>query len=113
MPRPPQHTPSQCLEGTLRREHAPPPPRPLCGLCGAVATHPTATTQPTTDTHPPPAPSRPSPPRRRSEPVLSALVNTVFYGKPPSMAKACMLLPIVGGVAFASLKKGEIGRAHV
>merc|ERR1711998_352153 len=38
-------------------------------------------------------------------PVLSALVNTVFYGKPPSMAKVFCLFFIVGGVAFASLKK--------
>jgi solute carrier family 35 protein E1 len=46
---------------------------------------------------------------KAGEPVLSALVNTLFYGKPPSMAKAVMLLPIVGGVAFASLKKGADG----
>ena len=43
------------------------------------------------------------------EPVLSAFVNTVFYKKPPSMAKFIMLIPIVGGVAFASLKKDETG----
>ena len=41
--------------------------------------------------------------------MLSAIVNTIFYGKPPSIAKAFMLLPIVGGVAFASLKKGADG----
>merc|ERR1712129_238260 len=35
----------------------------------------------------------------------SALVNTVFYGKPPSALKALCLPVIVGGVAFASLKK--------
>merc|ERR1711865_1028808 len=46
---------------------------------------------------------------KAGEPVLSAIVNTLFYGKPPSMAKAFMLLPIVGGVAFASLKKGADG----
>jgi solute carrier family 35 protein E1 len=46
---------------------------------------------------------------KAGEPVLSAIVNTIFYGKPPSMAKAFMLLPIVGGVAFASLKKGADG----
>jgi solute carrier family 35 protein E1 len=46
---------------------------------------------------------------KAGEPVLSAMVNTIFYGKPPSMAKAFMLLPIVGGVAFASLKKGADG----
>merc|ERR1712203_1299266 len=42
---------------------------------------------------------------KAGEPVLSALVNTFFYGKPPSIAKFICLLPIVGGVAFASLKK--------
>jgi len=42
---------------------------------------------------------------KAGEPVLSALVNTVFYGKPPSFAKILMLIPIVGGVMFASLKK--------
>ena len=40
---------------------------------------------------------------------MSALVNTTFYGKPPSKAKFVCLLFIVGGVAFASLKKGEDG----
>uniref|UniRef100_A0A7S0AUF4 Sugar phosphate transporter domain-containing protein n=1 Tax=Minutocellus polymorphus TaxID=265543 RepID=A0A7S0AUF4_9STRA len=42
---------------------------------------------------------------KSGEPVLSALVNTVFYGKPPSNAKVGCLPIIVGGVAFASLKK--------
>merc|ERR1712060_953533 len=42
---------------------------------------------------------------KAGEPVLSALVNTVFYGKAPSFAKTLCLFPIVGGVAFASLKK--------
>ena len=42
---------------------------------------------------------------KSGEPVLSALVNTVFYGKPPSNAKIGCLPIIVGGVAFASLKK--------
>lgn len=42
---------------------------------------------------------------KAGEPVLSALVNTVFYGKPPSFMKTLCLFPIVGGVAFASLKK--------
>jgi len=46
---------------------------------------------------------------KAGEPVLAAFVNTVFYKKAPSMAKALMLLPIVGGVAFASLKKNEAG----
>jgi len=42
---------------------------------------------------------------KAGEPVVSALVNTVFYGKPPSALKALCLPVIVGGVAFASLKK--------
>ena len=42
---------------------------------------------------------------KAGEPVLSAFVNTVFYGKPPSMAKVVCLFFIVAGVAFASLKK--------
>jgi solute carrier family 35 protein E1 len=46
---------------------------------------------------------------KSGEPVLSALVNTVFYGKPPSNAKIACLPIIVGGVAFASLKKGADG----
>lgn len=41
---------------------------------------------------------------KAGEPVLSAVVNTVFYGKPPTFAKACCLPVIVGGVAFASMK---------
>eukprot|EP00629_Pelagomonadales_sp_RCC1024_P017394 CAMPEP_0119274004 /NCGR_PEP_ID=MMETSP1329-20130426/11312_1 /TAXON_ID=114041 /ORGANISM="Genus nov. species nov., Strain RCC1024" /LENGTH=337 /DNA_ID=CAMNT_0007274277 /DNA_START=79 /DNA_END=1092 /DNA_ORIENTATION=- len=42
---------------------------------------------------------------KAGEPVLSAVVSTIFYGKPPSALK-CLCLPIiVGGVAFASLKK--------
>merc|ERR1719454_2813093 len=46
---------------------------------------------------------------KAGEPVLSAFVNTVFYGKPPSLAKVVCLFFIVGGVAFASLKKDETG----
>lgn len=46
---------------------------------------------------------------KSGEPVLSALVNTVFYGKPPSSAKVACLPIIVGGVAFASLKKSAEG----
>jgi solute carrier family 35 protein E1 len=45
---------------------------------------------------------------KSGEPVLSALVNTVFYGTPPSNAKIGCLPIIVGGVAFASLKKDAI-----
>jgi len=46
---------------------------------------------------------------KAGEPVLSAAVNTVFYGKPPSKAKVVCLLFIVAGVAFASLKKDATG----
>ena len=42
---------------------------------------------------------------KAGEPVLSAIVNTIFYGKSPSNAKWGCLPIIVGGVAFASLKK--------
>lgn len=46
---------------------------------------------------------------KAGEPVCSAFVNTVFYGKPPSLAKVACLMFIVGGVGFASLKKGVDG----
>ena len=42
---------------------------------------------------------------KAGEPVLSAFVNTVFYGKPPSLAKVFCLFWIVGGVGFSTLKK--------
>lgn len=42
---------------------------------------------------------------KSGEPVLSAVVNTIFYGKAPTFNKICCLPIIVGGVAFASLKK--------
>jgi len=42
---------------------------------------------------------------KAGEPVMSAFVNTVFYGKPPTLAKLFCLFFIVGGVGFASLKK--------
>ncbi|KAH8056075.1 hypothetical protein JL722_7906 [Aureococcus anophagefferens] len=38
---------------------------------------------------------------KAGEPVLSAIVNTIFYGKPPSLPKWCCLPIIVGGVASA------------
>ena len=41
--------------------------------------------------------------------MLSAIVNTIFYGKPPSALKALCLPVIVGGVAFASLQKSAEG----
>jgi len=46
---------------------------------------------------------------KAGEPVLSAFVNTVFYGKPPSLAKVVCLFFIVAGVGFASLKKKATG----
>jgi solute carrier family 35 protein E1 len=46
---------------------------------------------------------------KAGEPVLSALVNGIFYGKKESLAKLVCLVFIVGGVAFASLKKGPDG----
>ena len=41
--------------------------------------------------------------------MVSAVVNTVVYGKPPTKLKAMCLPIIVGGVAFASLKKSADG----
>eukprot|EP00594_Rhizosolenia_setigera_P002001 CAMPEP_0178944990 /NCGR_PEP_ID=MMETSP0789-20121207/3477_1 /TAXON_ID=3005 /ORGANISM="Rhizosolenia setigera, Strain CCMP 1694" /LENGTH=340 /DNA_ID=CAMNT_0020624813 /DNA_START=115 /DNA_END=1137 /DNA_ORIENTATION=- len=46
---------------------------------------------------------------KSGEPVLAALVNTVFYKSPPTFYKTLCLPIIVGGVAFASLKKGDDG----
>ena len=46
---------------------------------------------------------------KAGEPVLSAIVNTIFYKSPPSFAKWCCLPIIVGGVAFASMKKAADG----
>jgi len=46
---------------------------------------------------------------KSAEPVLAAIVGTVFYAKAPSFYKVCCLPIIMGGVAFASLKKGSDG----
>jgi solute carrier family 35 protein E1 len=46
---------------------------------------------------------------KAGEPVIAALVNTVFYGKAPGFTKVLCLPIIVGGVAFASLKKSASG----
>jgi solute carrier family 35 protein E1 len=46
---------------------------------------------------------------KAAEPVLAALVGTLAYGKAPSFNKVMCLPIIVGGVAFASLKKGDDG----
>jgi len=46
---------------------------------------------------------------KAGEPVLSAIVNTIVYGKAPSFLKWCCLPVIVGGVGFASMKLGADG----
>ena len=46
---------------------------------------------------------------KAGEPVVSAVVNSVVYRKSPSFAKWLCLPIIVGGVAFASMKKGDDG----
>jgi len=46
---------------------------------------------------------------KAGEPVMSAFVSTVFYKGKESAAKLFCLLFIVGGVAFASLKKDDTG----
>eukprot|EP00633_Aureoumbra_lagunensis_P003898 CAMPEP_0197317294 /NCGR_PEP_ID=MMETSP0891-20130614/46335_1 /TAXON_ID=44058 ORGANISM="Aureoumbra lagunensis, Strain CCMP1510" /NCGR_SAMPLE_ID=MMETSP0891 /ASSEMBLY_ACC=CAM_ASM_000534 /LENGTH=380 /DNA_ID=CAMNT_0042807213 /DNA_START=102 /DNA_END=1244 /DNA_ORIENTATION=- len=50
---------------------------------------------------------------KAGEPVLSAVVNTIFYASPPSVAKACCLPLIVGGVCFASMKADPITGGYV
>ncbi|KAJ8610827.1 hypothetical protein CTAYLR_006475 [Chrysophaeum taylorii] len=45
---------------------------------------------------------------KAGEPVLSAIVNTFVYKKPPTITKACCLPVIVGGVAFASMKADPV-----
>lgn len=46
---------------------------------------------------------------KAGEPVLAAAVNTFFYNHPPTFKKFICLWFIVGGVAFASLKKSATG----
>jgi len=46
---------------------------------------------------------------KAGEPVLAAAVGLIVYGKTISMTKTLCLPVIVGGVAFASLKKGADG----
>ena len=41
---------------------------------------------------------------KAAEPVFSAVVSTFVYKKPPSVAKFLCFIPIVGGIAIASLK---------
>ena len=46
---------------------------------------------------------------KAAEPAFSALVNTVVYGKSPSLAKWMVLPFIIAGVAFACLKPSASG----
>lgn len=46
---------------------------------------------------------------KSGEPVMAAIINTIVYNKRPSFPKIMCLPIIVGGVAFASLKKGGDG----
>jgi solute carrier family 35 protein E1 len=46
---------------------------------------------------------------KAGEPVMSGMVNAVFYNKPPSKPKWVCIFFIVAGVAFSCLKKGEDG----
>ena len=41
---------------------------------------------------------------KAGEPVFSALVSTIMYGKSPSIAKWCCLPIVIGGVVFSCLK---------
>lgn len=50
---------------------------------------------------------------KAAEPVFAAGVNTLFYSKPPTMAKALMLPIIVLGVAIACLKPDKDGHYKV
>lgn len=50
---------------------------------------------------------------KAAEPVFAALVNTIFYGKPPKMSQAMMLPIIVLGVAIACLKPDKDGNYKV
>jgi solute carrier family 35 protein E1 len=45
---------------------------------------------------------------KAGEPVMSGMVNAIFYAKAPSKAKWFCILFIVGGVAFSCLKKDAV-----
>jgi len=47
---------------------------------------------------------------KAGEPVFSALVNTIMYGKSPSVAKWLCLPVIIGGVVFSCLKPDDSGK---
>jgi len=46
---------------------------------------------------------------KAGEPVFSALVNTIMYGKSPSLAKWLCLPVVIGGVVFSCLKPTPAG----
>jgi len=50
---------------------------------------------------------------KAGEPVFSALVNTLIYGKSPSLAKWLCLPFIIGGVIFSSLKPKADGSYEI
>lgn len=50
---------------------------------------------------------------KAAEPVFAAIINTLVYGKPPSMAKALMLPVIILGVCIACLKPDANGTYKV
>jgi len=50
---------------------------------------------------------------KAGEPVFSALVNTVMYGKSPSIAKWLCLPIIIGGVVFSCLKPNAAGAYEI
>jgi len=49
---------------------------------------------------------------KSGEPVFAAVVNTIFYGKPPSLLKTLCLPIIVGGVGFACMKPDPVSGAY-
>jgi len=50
---------------------------------------------------------------KAGEPVFSALVNTVMYGKSPSIAKWLCLPVVIGGVVFSCLKPSASGSYEI
>merc|ERR1712087_1063218 len=50
---------------------------------------------------------------KAAEPVYAAIIGTLIYGKPPSMAKALMLPVIILGVCIACLKPDANGTYKV
>jgi solute carrier family 35 protein E1 len=50
---------------------------------------------------------------KAGEPVFSALVNTIMYGKSPSLAKWLCLPVVIGGVVFSCLKPTAAGSYEI